>query len=219
MTARSKPAGEKAKAPKGTAPGRRDAGRPRGEPILEAVLDRTLEELAAVGIGQLSVDRIARAAEVNKTSVYRRWPTREALVSAALERVLGQLSLQQRDTGTLRGDLLFLAESVAAFLTQPAGRALARAVFAEDVAPSIAALARRQLEESAAGPAAAMVMRARSRGEWRDDADPLVVLPMLVGAILHRTTLERSPPNRRWREHVVDVLLGGVAPPKPRRGA
>jgi AcrR family transcriptional regulator len=191
---------------------RRDAGRARGESIAEAVLERTLEELATVGVAQLNIDRIARAADVNKTSVYRRWPTREALIAAALERVLGQLSLQQRDTGSLRGDLRFLGESVADFLAQPVGRALAQAAFAETVAPSIAALARRQLAASAGGPAAAMVQRAVSRGEWRDDVDPTVVLSMMVGAIIHRTTLERAQPTRRWLEQVVDVLLCGIKP-------
>lgn len=189
---------------------RRDAGRPRGEPVAEAVLDRTLEELASVGPAQLSVERIARAAEVNKTSIYRRWPTREALVAAALERVLTHLSLAQKDTGSLHGDLLFLGESVAAFLEQPAGQALMRAVFAEAVAPSIAALARRQLEHSAGGPALAMVLRARARGEWRDDADPRVVLSMLVGALLHRVALERQRPTGPWLASVVAVLLRGV---------
>jgi AcrR family transcriptional regulator len=174
------------------------------------VLDRTLEELASVGPAQLSVERIARAAEVNKTSIYRRWPTREALIAAALERVLAHLSLAQKDTGSLRGDLLFLGESVAGFLDQPAGQALMRAVFTEAVAPSIAALARRQLEQSAGSPAVAMVLRARARGEWRDDADPRVVLSMLVGALLHRVALERQRPTRAWLGGVVAVLLRGV---------
>jgi hypothetical protein len=71
------------------------------------------------------------------------------VVATALERVVGQLSLQQRDTGSLRGDLRFLGESVADLLAQPGGRALAQAAFAETVAPSIAALARRQLAASA----------------------------------------------------------------------
>jgi len=41
-----------------------------------------------VGLEGLSVERIARGAGLDKTSVYRRWPTREALVAAALEGVL-----------------------------------------------------------------------------------------------------------------------------------
>ena len=202
----SKPA--RPKAPK--KPVRRDAGRPRGENIADAVLDSALAELATAGVAGFSIDRIARAADVNKTSVYRRWPTREALIAAALERVLVHLEVQQLDTGTLRGDLLLLGDTVAHFLTQPVGRALTSAVFAEDTAPSIAALARRRLQESAGGPAAAMVARAMARGEWRDDADPVVVLSMLVGAMLHRLGLERGELGRPWLEGVVDVVVRGV---------
>ena len=71
---------------------RRDAGRARGAPIVEAVLTRTLEELAQAGLEGLSVERIARRAEVNKTSVYRRWPSRGELVAAALEQVLSGMT-------------------------------------------------------------------------------------------------------------------------------
>ncbi len=189
---------------------RRDVGRPRGEPIAAAVLERALEEFAAVGMTGLRVDRIARAAEVNKTSVYRRWPTREALVAAALARALGHLSTQQRDTGSLRGDLVALGESVAVFLAEPAGRALTRAIFAEGAAPTLSSEARRHLEESASGPAAAMVQRACARGEWRAEVDPRVVLSLLVGALLHRAFLEGEPPTPAWLERVVDVLVGGL---------
>ena len=61
---------------------RRDAGRARGgEPIVDAILEHTLADLARAGIDGLSIDRIARAAAVNKTTIYRRWPTREGLVA------------------------------------------------------------------------------------------------------------------------------------------
>lgn len=55
----------------------REAAGGRGEPIADVVLERAIEEFAAVGMAALRVDQVARAAEVNKTSVYRRWPTRE----------------------------------------------------------------------------------------------------------------------------------------------
>jgi AcrR family transcriptional regulator len=203
MSAMSKPTGREP---------RRDAGRPRGEPILDAVLSRALEELAEHGLANLRVDRIARAAEVNKTSVYRRWPTREALVAAALERVLGDLSLELADTGSLRGDLVRLAETVAAFLSQPAGRGLARAAFAESESPELAALAKGLLERQAIGPAADLVRRARARGEWREDVAPDLLLSMLVGAILHRSMLEHRAASKAWLSAIVDVLLMGVTP-------
>jgi AcrR family transcriptional regulator len=79
------------------------------------VLARTLEELVAHGIEGANVDRIARAAEVNKTSVYRRWPTKEALVAAALERVADRLGVELPDEGSLVSELRTLGRTVASF--------------------------------------------------------------------------------------------------------
>jgi hypothetical protein len=97
-----------------------------------------------------------------------------------------------------------------AFPTQPVGRALAHAVFAESTAPSIAALARRQIEASAGGPVASMVQRAIARGEWRADVDPVAPLSRLVEVVLHRTALERQEPSRTWLIGIIDTLLRGV---------
>ena len=175
------------------------------------MLGRTLEELAAVGVAALSVERIARASEVNKTSVYRRWPSREVLVEAALEQALSHLAPQAVDTGSLRGDLVGLAEAVAAFLAAPAGRGLTRAIFAAG-APALAASARARLEERTGGPARAMVARAAARGEWRAEVDPRVVLAALVGALLHRAFIEGEAPSRPWIEALVALLLDGLRP-------
>lgn len=164
-----------------------------------------------MGAAALSVERVARAAEVNKTSVYRRWPTREALVAAALARVLDRLALEFADTGSLRGDLVALAEAVAGLLASPAGRGLVRAVFAEGTAPALASDARAGLEERTGGAALAMVARAVARGEWRAEVDPRVVLAALVGALLHRAVLEGEAPTRGWIEGLVELLVGGIA--------
>jgi len=125
---------------------RRDAGRSRGSSIEEEILRRTIEELAEQGLGALKIGRIAKAAEVNKTSVYRRWATRDALVAAALERVLEDLELSAVDTGSTVGDLSLLAMSIAGFLATPPGRALAQAAFANAVSPHLATIAKRRLE-------------------------------------------------------------------------
>jgi AcrR family transcriptional regulator len=176
------------------------------------VLAATLEELGAHGLEGLSVDRVARAAEVNKTTVYRRWPTKEALIAAALERLLVDVNLQLSETGSLEEDLLAVGEFVAGLLSRPTGRALARAAMAESTAPAISAMASRQLEQQAVGPVARMVTRAVQRGQWREDVDPRALLGMLVGAILHRSMLERQPATGAWLRTITNVLVMGVAP-------
>jgi AcrR family transcriptional regulator len=171
---------------------------------VDAVLARTLEDLAEHGIEHLSVERIARAAEVNRSSVYRRWPTREALVAAALARVAADVERRLGDHGSLRGDLSALTDQVAALLEQPTGRALVRGAFAEE--------GRRTLPQAPLPTAGApeMVARARARGEWREDARPEVVLAMLVGALLHRAMLEGAPLDASWRADLVGLVIAAV---------
>lgn len=189
-------------------PARRDAGRPRGQPVIDAVLLHTLDELASAGLEGLSVERIAKASGVNKTSIYRRYPTRDALVIAALERVHDDLSADVADTGSLRGDLRALAGRVGAFLESERGRALARAIFAAPASADVGLAARAQLAAQAAVPVQALIARALGRGEWREGVDPGVLLAALVGGLLHRVLLEQQPIDDAFLSALVDVIVG-----------
>ncbi|HTJ80977.1 MAG TPA: TetR/AcrR family transcriptional regulator [Polyangiaceae bacterium] len=67
-------------------------------------MDATLVELGRTGYMGLRIERVASAARVHKTSLYRRWPTKEALVGAALVRESTQMKIH--DTGDLIQDLV-----------------------------------------------------------------------------------------------------------------
>ncbi len=92
-------------------------------------------------------------------------------MAAALERVHDDLVAGLPEAGSLRGDLLAMAEGIASLLRKPLGRELARAAFAEDAESELATLAASRLGGRAAGPVLQMVRRARERGELRDDVD------------------------------------------------
>src|SRR5512138_1266815 len=77
----------------------------RSARVVNDVLEATLDVLARDGIVSLSFESVAELAGVSRTTVYRRWPTREDLVRAALVR-LAELQPVARDTGTVRGDLI-----------------------------------------------------------------------------------------------------------------
>lgn len=190
---------------------RRDAGRPRGKPIEAAILAATLEELSAHGLDGFSIPRVAEAAEVNKTTVYRRWPTREALVASALEAALRETSTELEDTGSLRGDLRVMVHRVARRMASAEGRALARAALSDRAAAAIGELAADPLVREQAA-VVALVARAAERGEW-DPArhTPDAVLAMITGSVMHRVLMERQPLTDPWVETVVDVVVRGLA--------
>ncbi|MET8759526.1 TetR/AcrR family transcriptional regulator [Lentzea sp. NPDC004782] len=190
-------------------PRRRDAGRPRGASVVAAILTAVRAELAETGLEGLSVDRVARRAEVNKTSVYRRWPTKEALVAAAMDGLRTDFAASP-DTGSLRGDLHALATPIADLLSRPEGTALARAAISSGAASDIASLAAHRMSEQVS-PVFAIAERARDRGEWRDDADPHQVIFTLVGAILHRVLLEHADPTGPWLDSLVELVHRGAA--------
>jgi AcrR family transcriptional regulator len=79
-------------------------GRPR-DPVLEqAILDATVEVLMESGFAAAKLDEIAKRAGTGKAAIYRRWPSKTALVIAAAESLQAEVSVP--DEGSLRDDLL-----------------------------------------------------------------------------------------------------------------
>jgi AcrR family transcriptional regulator len=60
-------------------------GRPRSQTVDQAILQAALELFVEHGVAGASIEKIARRAGVAKTSIYRRWSTREALLAQAIE--------------------------------------------------------------------------------------------------------------------------------------
>jgi AcrR family transcriptional regulator len=71
----------------------------RSQQVVEKVRAATMAELARVGFGGLTIEGVAKAANVNRTTIYRRWPSKSALLLAVLEP-----GLQRFDHGVV-GDL------------------------------------------------------------------------------------------------------------------
>src|SRR6202042_3535784 len=76
-----------------------------------AVLAQTYELLSEGGIGGVSIDEVSRRSGVSKTTIYRHWPSRAALLMDACSKI-GPAPVIP-DTGTLKGDVTALATSLA----------------------------------------------------------------------------------------------------------
>ena len=82
-------------------------GRPRSEHARLAVLAAAAELLLDFGLDAVSMDQIAEHACVSKATIYRWWPSKPMLALDALLAEWEAARPQGRDTGTLRGDLIY----------------------------------------------------------------------------------------------------------------
>jgi AcrR family transcriptional regulator len=86
----------------------------RFDPSLDAaILEAALEGLGEQGYDRMSMDDIASRARVGKAAIYRRWPSKAAVVADAIahwRRGLGPVD--PPNTGSLRGDIDALVAAV-----------------------------------------------------------------------------------------------------------
>lgn len=97
---------------------KRGPGRPPDLAKRRAVVRTTLEVLAEVGYGSLTIDEVARRAGATRAFVYRVWDSKVALVADALFGTAADLTVA--DTGSTRDDLRDHIAQLAGTMSQPA---------------------------------------------------------------------------------------------------
>ncbi|MEU0834969.1 TetR/AcrR family transcriptional regulator [Streptomyces sp. NPDC005969] len=184
----------------------------KGPRAAEAIFDTTLRHLAERGYARLTIEAVAQDSGVNKTTIYRWWPSKPALLRAAMlhARVL---DFDIPDTGSLRGDLIALTEQIVGLLTDERTEPVARAMTAGTGLPDdeLAALTREFFADrfSREQPVFA---RAVARGELPKDADPMLLMDLIAGAVWMRVLLRREPAPPDFARAVVDAVTGSVYP-------
>ena len=173
-------------------------------------LEATIEVLTESGYAALTLDAVARRAGVHKTTLYRRWRTREALVLDAMLALAGE-RIPITDTGSLRSDLTALATAAAATAGTPQGQAVVRAVVAAGAHdPALADASHRFWTERLALDGE-IVERAIARGEVPAGTDPRTVIEAVLGPIYFRLLVTAEPPERAFIERVVAMVAAGAS--------
>ncbi len=187
-----------------------DALQPRGEAFVHVVLEVTLAQLAQVGFARLSIPEIAAVAGVNKTSIYRRWVDKAALVRDALGTAMSHAD-KVPETGNLRQDLIALARTVGEFTQSQVGLAVVRVLLAEGGNPEVRLLANAAYQEAGRRGPWEVLARAGKRSELKKHIDPSLVLFTIAGAIMHRVFVEQRDVPDEFLEQLVDLVLFGAA--------
>ncbi|HEX2676615.1 MAG TPA: TetR-like C-terminal domain-containing protein, partial [Polyangiales bacterium] len=151
---------------------------------------------------------------VNKTTIYRRWPTKSDLVRATLG-AFARVG-EQADTGNLREDLVAHFAHVATLLRSPVGRGLVRTLQLERADPELD----RVLREHRATQHRVRVglfQRARERGELPYNADLELLAELVAAPIASRAKQGEQRVDRAFLEATIDVVLAGAAASARRR--
>ncbi len=180
----------------------------RATRVVTSVLEATLQELARLGYQALRVEDVATRASVNKTTIYRRWPTKGDLVIAALREGSRALDFMP-DTGTVRGDMLSMLERDAVTKDTTAFRAFITLALSELVAPEIARLVR-VLRLEYRERWISIVRRGIARGELPSTTSAHLLAEVVGSVPTVRKLRNDEPLDLSTREAIVDLLLAGA---------
>ena len=167
----------------------RAPGRPRSVEADEAILRATLDLLTDGGYAALTMERVRERSGVGKATLYRRYGSKEALVSAAIKHLNVDFP-EPPDSGSLLSDFAATAQMV---LTgaERTGFAPTVARLLSEVAndPEMHKLFTENLVEPRRRVVATLIERAKARGEIRDDIDTSLAVDLIVGPAIYRLLL------------------------------
>lgn len=179
----------------------------RSARVVDAVLRTALEVLGEVGYEGLRFEEIARRSEVNKTTIYRRWPTREALVREALY-ALTRVP-DPPITGDIRNDMLAHISAGVAWLATPVGRGIARIIMMGDPDGELRQIIR-ELRETMIARRIALLEGAVARGELPPGTDSHLVATTLHAGVYSRIVRWGEEVSPALVESIVDLVLAGA---------
>jgi AcrR family transcriptional regulator len=180
----------------------------RGERLVANVLEAAIAELSDLGAQNISVESIAERARVNKTTIYRRWPTPENLIRDALLRIASD-GIVVPDTGSLRSDLSKLVDMLRVLLASPYTHALIRMHLGGTMHADLARLAmtiQRQKDEQMK----TIFVRAIERGELPPSTDVDLLYDTLVGAFFNLAVFRNERASIARMERAIDLVLDGA---------
>jgi AcrR family transcriptional regulator len=186
-------------------------GRPRSAEAEQAIRDAAAELLSERGIGGFSVEAVAARAGVAKTTVYRRWPTREELLVAVVSGLKAPAEAAPGES--VRGDLLhFLRSTAHEDRSGRWTRLMNRLLIEADEYPELVADVWRQSVRPRREYLAGILRRGVEEGLIRPGADLDLLVDMLISPVTSRIRLRRGPLTGDQLAELVDTVLRGAAP-------
>jgi len=188
---------------------KRAPGRPRSEESRQSILRSTLKLLKEDGgFPELSIEAIAADANVGKTTVYRWWPTKAALVADAFS-ASAEEELQFPDTGSVERDMCLQMRRLIRIFRSPRGKVVAAMLAGGQSDPELIEAYRNRFLWPRRRQAYQTLQRGVDRGELPAGCDFDVILDSLYGPILMRFLIRHVKLEESFADEICGLVLHG----------
>ena len=191
-------------------PARAPRGAAAMQPAVTTALTHALfAEWARCGYAALSLEAVAKRAGVGKAALYRRWPSKLAMVSDRLWQV-GLEITPLPDVGSLEGDVAALLRSLRRVLRHPLARRIVPDLHAEMPRSPELTVAVRRLQEGRRARGVEIIARAAARGELRAGADVELANDVLGALIYWRMIVTGGRADRAYLTQLTRTTVAAL---------
>lgn len=185
-------------------------GRPRSDATRQSILSAAYDELRTVGFRAIAMERIAKRAGSSKTTLYRWWPSKAAILLEAVndrsDRYPGF-----DDTGDVYVDLLEEIRGVIKFYLSDSGAAMLDLVAESRFDPDLASAIRDDFIACRRAATRVTWKRGVSRGQIRADVDVEVVMDALWGSLYYKLLVSHNPPDMGFADQLMNTFWPAIS--------
>lgn len=190
--------------PEVEAPARR--GRPRSVATTQAILESAYHLMATTSAAATTIEAIARHSGVSKMTIYKWWPSREALlIDAFLDRASSMLPIGGEGPALARA--VAHAERYAAALVQDFGRVQLAVVSECIAAAGSAALFHERYLTPRRSAICAVIAEGQRDGTITAASAPEVLFDAIYGGLFYRDVFRIAPLTPAYARELAELVL------------
>lgn len=172
----------------------------------------TLELGQEIGYAKLSIEAVAARAGAGKHTIYRRWPSKGALLLDSLLS-LHETDLDLPDTGDIVADLRTQIYAAVGLLARPPFGHLFRALVGEaQNDPRVAAALNERFIAPQTDKTHARLKIAQDAGQLSPDFDLDLGMALTSGPLYYQFLVTQEPLTEERIDRYVDALFAGMGP-------
>jgi TetR/AcrR family transcriptional regulator, regulator of autoinduction and epiphytic fitness len=180
---------------------------PRVERSRMLILEAAVDELASVGYGGVTIESVAARAGVGKSTIYRHWPDKLALIADAFETFHVQMVPDLADRSARESVELLLRHVAEVVVDSTFSRCIPALIEGAERDPRV-----REFHHSYSAERRQalidLIARGTEQGEFRDGLDPELATTALLGVLFYRRLMTAEPLDPDSAGEVVELVLG-----------